>query len=56
MIAALNKRNPFHETLPAPEVWHRRMAPYFTFGETPYMQRLASDQIQEDLDRSKALL
>jgi hypothetical protein len=52
-ITALNKPNPFHETLPGPEVWHRRMAPYFTFGETPYMQRLVSDQIQEDLDRSK---
>lgn len=55
MISALNKCNPFHETLPAPEVWHRRMPPYFNFGETPYMQSLVSQQIQEDLDRSKTL-
>lgn len=55
-ITALNKPNPFHETLPAPEVWHRRMPPFFTFGETPYMQRVVSDQIQEDLDRSKKAL
>lgn len=52
-IAALNQTNKFHETLPAPEVWHRRMPPYFTFGETPYMQKLASDQIQEDLNKSE---
>jgi hypothetical protein len=29
------------------------MAPYFTFGETPAMQKLASDQIRDDLQRSK---
>jgi hypothetical protein len=31
------------------------MPPYFTFGETPYMQKLASDQIQHDLNRSELL-
>jgi len=54
-VAELNQTNRFHETLPAPEVWHRRMPPYFTFGETPYMQKLASDQIQHDLNRSELL-
>jgi hypothetical protein len=52
-IPVLNASNRFFETLPAPEVWHRRMAPYFTFGETPAMQKLASDQIRDDLQRSK---
>jgi hypothetical protein len=56
MITELKQANRFHETLPAPEVWHRRMPPYFTFGETPYMQQLASDQIQDDLNRSEFTL
>jgi hypothetical protein len=56
IIAELKQANRFHETLPAPEVWHRRMRPYFTFGETPYMQQLASDQIQEDLNKSEQTL
>jgi hypothetical protein len=56
MITELKQPNRFHETLPAPEVWHRRMPPYFTFGETPYMQQLASDQIQDDLNRSEFTL
>jgi len=55
-IPVLNADSRFFETLPAPEVWHRRMAPYFTFGETPHMQKLASDQIQDDLQRSKQSL
>jgi hypothetical protein len=55
-IPVLNAPNRFFETLPAPEVWHRRMAPYFTFGETPAMQKLASDQIQDDLQRSEQTL
>lgn len=50
-IAALNRPNPFYETLPAPEVWHRRMPPYFPFGETPYMEGVMSRQIDEDLKR-----
>jgi len=48
-----NKPNPFHETLPAPEIWHRRMPPYFPFGETPFMEREISRQIEEDLARGK---
>lgn len=55
-IPVLNADSRFFETLPTPEVWHRRMAPYFTFGETPHMQKLASDQIQDDLQRSKRAL
>ncbi|GAB7326116.1 hypothetical protein MBLNU13_g10131t1 [Cladosporium sp. NU13] len=51
MIESLNKPNPFHETLPAPEIWHRRMPPYFPFGETPFMEREISRQIEEDLAR-----
>jgi hypothetical protein len=55
MISSLNKPNPFHETLPAPEIWHRRMPPYFPFGETPFMEREISRQIEEDLARGKQL-
>ncbi|KAF2212261.1 hypothetical protein CERZMDRAFT_84637 [Cercospora zeae-maydis SCOH1-5] len=43
--------NPFFETLPGPEVWHRKMPPYFSFGETKYMQQVISDQINRDLNR-----
>jgi hypothetical protein len=53
MIESLGKPNPFHETLPAPETWHRRMPPNFPFGETPYMEREISRQIDEDLNRGK---
>jgi hypothetical protein len=53
MIETLGKPNPFHETLPAPEVWHMRMPPYFPFGETPYMEREISRQIDEDLNRGE---
>ena len=53
MIESLNKPNPFHETLPAPEIWHRRMPPYLPFGETPFMEREISRQIEEDLARGK---
>nr|OQO21182.1 hypothetical protein B0A51_12049 [Rachicladosporium sp. CCFEE 5018] len=48
------KHNPFFETLPAPEVWHRRMPPYFPFGETPLMEAYVSRQIDEDLKRGVA--
>lgn len=47
------QENSFHETMPAPEVWHRRMPPVFPFGETPYMARIVSDQINADLSRSE---
>ncbi|CAK1354248.1 unnamed protein product [Cercospora beticola] len=43
--------NPFFETLPGPEVWHRNMPPYFSFGETKYMEQVISDQINRDLNR-----
>ncbi|OQO12663.1 hypothetical protein B0A48_02126 [Cryoendolithus antarcticus] len=49
-----SKHNPFFETLPAPEVWHRRMPPYFPFGETPLMEAYVSRQIDEDLQRGIA--
>lgn len=51
MVEELNKRNTFHETLPAPELWHRNMPPYFPFGETPFMEQEISRQIDEDLRR-----
>lgn len=49
-----SQSNPFFETMPAPEVWHRRMPPVFPFGETPYMEKVVSDQINADLSRSKS--
>ncbi|KAI7209290.1 hypothetical protein KC333_g8793 [Hortaea werneckii] len=47
--------NPFFETMPGAEVWHQRMPPFFPFGETPYLERVKSQQIEEDLayDHSK---
>ncbi|KAK3675309.1 hypothetical protein LTR78_004819 [Recurvomyces mirabilis] len=51
----LPKKNPFHELMPAPEVWHRRMPNVFPFGETPFMEREKSRQINEDLTRSHEL-
>ncbi|KAI7512504.1 hypothetical protein KC347_g2402 [Hortaea werneckii] len=47
--------NPFFETMPAAEVWHQRMPSFFPFGETPYLERVKSQQIEEDLayDHSK---
>ena len=47
------KPNPFFELMPAPEVWHRRMPNVFPFGETPFMERELSRQINEDLARGK---
>ena len=51
VIPKTNKFNPFFETMPAPEQWHRNMPPYFPFGETPFMQQEMSRQISEDLAR-----
>lgn len=48
-----DRKNPFFETMPAPEIWHRRMPPIFPFGETKRMEEIYSDQINEDLKRSK---
>lgn len=48
-----DRKNPFFETMPAPEIWHRRMPPIFPFGETKRMEEIYSDQINEDLNRSK---
>ncbi|KAK3711717.1 hypothetical protein LTR37_009494 [Vermiconidia calcicola] len=48
-----NKKNPFFETMPAPEVWHRRMPPYLPFGETPFMEAELSKQINKDLSKGK---
>ncbi|RMX98397.1 hypothetical protein D0867_12455 [Hortaea werneckii] len=47
--------NPFFETMPGAEVWHQRMPSFFPFGETPYLERVKSQQIEEDLayDHSK---
>jgi hypothetical protein len=49
------RKNPFFETMPAPEVWHRRMAPFLPFGETPFMEREMSRQISADLSRGKSM-
>ncbi|KAK3720168.1 hypothetical protein LTR37_003992 [Vermiconidia calcicola] len=49
-----NKKNPFFETMPAPEVWHRRMPPYLPFGETPFMEAELSRQINKDLSKGKS--
>ncbi|EME87285.1 uncharacterized protein MYCFIDRAFT_169142 [Pseudocercospora fijiensis CIRAD86] len=49
-----DRENPFFQTMPAAEIWHRRMPPYFPFGETPYMEKVMSDQINADLARSKS--
>ena len=54
-IPEMNKKNPFFETMPGLEVWHRRMPPYFPFGETPFMEREMSRQISEDLAKRKYL-
>ncbi|CAK4033825.1 hypothetical protein DOTSEDRAFT_68113 [Lecanosticta acicola] len=47
-----DRKNPFFETMPASEIWHRRMPPIFPFGETKRMAEMYSDQINEDLNRS----
>ncbi|KAI6837135.1 hypothetical protein KC340_g13182 [Hortaea werneckii] len=49
------RSNPFFETMPGAEVWHQRMPSFFPFGETPYLERVKSQQIEEDLayDHSK---
>ncbi|KAI5370978.1 hypothetical protein Slin14017_G018570 [Septoria linicola] len=44
--------NPFFETLPGPEVWHRNMPPFFSFGDTKLMEQIISDQINADLART----
>ena len=50
----VRRKNPFFETMPAPEVWHRRMPPFLPFGETPFMEREMSRQISEDLARGES--
>lgn len=46
-----NKKDPFDEEMPGKEVWYRNMAPYFPFGETPFMEKFMSDQINADLNK-----
>ena len=45
------RKNPFFETMPGAEIWHRRMPHFLPFGETPYMEKVMSRQISEDLAR-----
>jgi hypothetical protein len=52
-IPGMGKKNPFFETMPAPEVWHRRMPAFFPFGETPFMERVMSRQISKDLSKGE---
>lgn len=46
-------RSPWAEKLPRSEVWHHNLPPYFPFGDTPYMDEAMSQQIHDDLDKSK---
>jgi len=39
--------------LPHPEVWHRKEAARFPYGETPHMEQVMSRQITADLARGK---
>lgn len=40
--------------LPYPEVWHRKEAARFPYGETPHMEQVLSRQIAADLARGKS--
>jgi hypothetical protein len=42
--------------LPHPEVWHRKEAARFPYGETPHMEQVMSRQITADLARGKLQL
>lgn len=33
LLDGTDKKNPFFETMPGPEYWHRNQPPYFMFGE-----------------------
>lgn len=42
-------RDPWAETLPRAEVWHRNMPNWFPFAETPFIEREMSKQISKDI-------
>ncbi|KAJ9626895.1 hypothetical protein H2203_003351 [Taxawa tesnikishii (nom. ined.)] len=46
-------KDSFWEPMPRPEIWWRRMPKAFPFGETPFMERYLSAQIDEDLKRGQ---
>lgn len=50
--AAAPVRQPLQ--LPYPEVWHRKEAARFPYGETPHMEQVLSRQIAADLARGKS--
>lgn len=50
--AAVASRQP--PQLPYPEVWHRKEAARFPYGETPHMEQVLSRQIAADLARGKS--
>ena len=62
--AELDKANPKKATAAAPrprlpelphaEVWHRKEAARFPYGETPHMEQVMSRQITADLARGKS--
>lgn len=55
-IAEVNlDEDPFFEEMPGEEIWHRRMPMYFPFGETPFMEKYMSDQIDADLNRGTSV-
>ncbi|KAI4715443.1 hypothetical protein E4T48_08362 [Aureobasidium sp. EXF-10727] len=44
---------PRRPELPHPEIWHRKEAARFPYGETPYMEQVMSRQITADLARGR---
>ncbi|KAK4508062.1 hypothetical protein PRZ48_001799 [Zasmidium cellare] len=46
------KKNAFFETMPLAEEWHRNMPSFLSIGETPYMETVVSNQIEDDLGRT----
>lgn len=52
-IHGTDKPNPFFESMPGPEVWHRNLPAYFMGGETPFMAAEVSREISADLARGE---
>ncbi|CAD0091258.1 unnamed protein product, partial [Aureobasidium vineae] len=52
-VAAAAAAAPRRPELPHPEIWHRKEAARFPYGETPYMEQVMSRQITADLARGR---
>ncbi|CAD0111573.1 unnamed protein product [Aureobasidium uvarum] len=50
---AVASTTPTRPELPHPEIWHRKEAARFPYGETPYMEQVMSRQITADLARGR---